>query len=161
MPKSGISHFKAEKRNVIIEFSILEIVYVPNFNLKRQFWFLDQVCPEVWILPKSFVKTVFIKVWHEEFFKKGVTYREGFTNFKLIITKCDKNLLQSMTGIIKWEKKFLQSPIGITKCGNCYKVRQNFGTAVSCEFWEIFITFFIEHLLGIIQKLHKQITFEH
>ena len=52
------------------------------------------------------------------------------------ITKCDKKLLQSVTGIIKYDKKLIQRVTGITKCDkklvtgitkydNYYKVRRN------------------------------------
>ena len=56
---------------------------------------------------------------------------EYFTNFKIIITKCDKrlcsryykmrhNLLQSVTGIGKCDKKYT-----ITLCDSYYNVRRN------------------------------------
>ena len=35
---------------------------------------------------------------------KHVINRESFTNFKIIISKCDKNLLQSWAGIKNWDK---------------------------------------------------------
>ena len=40
------------------------------------------------------------------------------------ITKCDKKVLQSATGITKCDKKLLQSVTCITKCDNYYKVWQ-------------------------------------
>ena len=50
-----------------------------------------------------------------------MTNRESLINFKITITKCDKRLLQSVTGITKWEKIYyrvlqeLQSVTVITK----------------------------------------------
>ena len=47
-----------------------------------------------------------------------MTNRASFTKFKLVITKCDKKVLQSVTGIKKWDKR-------IKKCDNYYNVRCN------------------------------------
>ena len=40
-----------------------------------------------------------------------MTSGESFMKFKIIVTRCDKKLLQSVTGI--------------TKCNNYYKIRRN------------------------------------
>ena len=61
------------------------------------------------------------------FWKKlsqSVRIRGSFTSFKIVITKCDKKLLQSVAGITRWDK-LLQSVTSITKCENQYKVRRN------------------------------------
>ena len=47
--------------------------------------------------------------------KKNIKKFESFTNFNLIITKCDKNLLQSRTIITECDKNLLKSRIIITK----------------------------------------------
>ena len=44
--QNGFFRSKLENVSMTIEFSIFEIVYIPNFSLKRQFWFLDQICPK-------------------------------------------------------------------------------------------------------------------
>ena len=49
-------------------------------------------------------------------------YKVWQSNF---ITKCDRLLLQSASGIIKCERLLLQSASGITKCDSYYKVRRN------------------------------------
>ena len=41
------------------------------------------------------------------------------------ITKCDRLLLQSLSGITKCDKLLLQSASSITKCDSYYKVRRN------------------------------------
>ena len=41
------------------------------------------------------------------------------------ITKCDRLLLQSASGITKCDRLLLQSASGITKCDSYYKVRRN------------------------------------
>lgn len=51
--------------------------------------------------------------------------RGSFINFKIIVTKYSKILLQSVTGITKCDKKLLKSVISITKWGFFYKVRRN------------------------------------
>ena len=38
--RKGFLKYKAEKVNTAIEFCIFELVYVPNFSLNWQFWFL-------------------------------------------------------------------------------------------------------------------------
>ena len=43
----------------------------------------------------------------------------------VIVTNCDKNLLQNVTGITKCDKKLLQSVPGIKNCDNYDKVRCN------------------------------------
>ena len=43
------------------------------------------------------------------------------------ITKCDRLLLQSASGITKCDRLLLQSASGITKCDSYYKVRRNKG----------------------------------
>ena len=79
-----------------------------------------------WMLFKFFAITVFIgkcdkKTSHRlscTFWKKlwqNVTNRERFTNFKIIITKCHKRLLQTVTGIAKCEKRLLESVTVIIK----------------------------------------------
>ena len=37
---------KAEKVNIIIEFCVFELVYVPNFRLNYQFWFFGSNLPK-------------------------------------------------------------------------------------------------------------------
>ena len=44
---------------------------------------------------------------------------------KTVITKCDRSLLQSASGITKCDRLLLQSASGITKCDRYYKVRRN------------------------------------
>ena len=56
---------------------------------------------------------------------QSVTNEECFTNFKIIIAKYDKKLLQSVTGITKLEKKLLKILTGITKRDSYYKGRHN------------------------------------
>ena len=60
-----------------------------------------------------------------------------------VITKCDKNLLQSASGITKCDRLLLQSVSGITKCGrlllqsvtDCYyKVRQVLQSVTDCYY---------------------------
>ena len=41
------------------------------------------------------------------------------------ITKCDRLLLQSASGITKCDQLLLQSASGIIKCDSYYKVRRN------------------------------------
>ena len=41
------------------------------------------------------------------------------------ITKCDRKILQSLVGITKCDKKLLQNVTDITKCGNYYRVKRN------------------------------------
>ena len=88
---------------------------------------------KIWLLSNFFAITVFItksdKTSHAVFapfwkyLLQSVTERERFANFKMIITKCDKKLLQSVTGITKWNKidykvwQVIQSATDvITKC---------------------------------------------
>ena len=47
---------------------------------------------------------------------QGVTNRESFKNFKIIIRTCYRRILQSMTVTIKCDQTLLQSVTGITKC---------------------------------------------
>ena len=54
-----------------------------------------------------------------------MTKIKSFTNFKTVITKYDKELLQSVTGITKSDKKLLQSMRCITKRDSYYKVGRN------------------------------------
>ena len=77
-------------------------------------------------LSQSVTRRLHILFW--AFLKKIITkfYKQKkFTNFKLIITKCDKNFLQILTGIAKCDKNVLQSVTGITKCSKYYKERRN------------------------------------
>ena len=46
---------------------------------------------------------------------QSVANKENFTNFKAVITKCDKRLLQSVAGVTS-DTEY------ITKCGRYYKV---------------------------------------
>ena len=41
------------------------------------------------------------------------------------ITKCDRELLQSVSGITKCNRLLLQNASGLTKCDSYYKVRRN------------------------------------
>ena len=60
-----------------------------------------------------------------------MTNSESLTNSKIIITKCDRyyrvrqNLLQGVTVITKCERRLLQSVTGITKRANYDKMRRN------------------------------------
>ena len=87
------------------------------------------------MLPKSFVKAIVIrksdrKTSHtlfQLFWKKllqSATNREGCMNFKLIIKKCDKNLFQC-SDFTKCDNNLLQTMTVITKWNKIYyKVRQ-------------------------------------
>ena len=44
---------------------------------------------------------------------------------KNFITKCDRLLLQSVSGIVKCDRLYLQSASGIIRCVSYYKVRRN------------------------------------
>ena len=44
---------------------------------------------------------------------------------KTVITKCDRLLLQSASGIKNCDRLLLQSESGTTKCDSYYKVRRN------------------------------------
>ena len=91
--------------------------------------------------------------WHISYCKK----QQG--NF---ITKCDRLLLQSVSGITKCDRLLLQSTSGITKCDRLYyKVRQVLQsvtvitkwdvTAIlhpnNCIFWQVFKVKVIKPLL--------------
>ena len=56
--------------------------------------------------------------------------------FKIVIAKCDKELLQCVTAIKMWDKRLLQSVTDITKCDNYYKVRRNSATKASATGWK-------------------------
>ena len=43
------------------------------------------------------------------------TLLQSFTNLNIIIEKCDKNLLRSVTGIARCDRRLLQSVINIRK----------------------------------------------
>ena len=68
----------------------------------------------------------YYKVWQQKFFQKKIqNLLQSATRWKFIldwkfITKCDGNLLQSVTGITKCDKSLLQSVTGITKCDKIY-----------------------------------------
>lgn len=67
----------------------------------------------------------------------SLTNRESFTSFKLIITKYDKNLLQCVTGIIKWGKTKYYRYYNVwqevvKKSDNYYQVRHNAVSANLC-----------------------------
>ena len=105
-----------------------------NSNTLSLFWqFWKQ---KTWMLSKFFGKKVFITkcdkmtslnlfgpIWKS--LLQSVTKRESSTNFKTIVIKCDKKLLQSVTGITKCDKRLLRSVTGITKSDNYYEVRRN------------------------------------
>ena len=55
-------------------------------------------------------------LWHISYYK----VRQN--NF---ITKCDRLLLQSVSGIVKCDRLYLQSASGIIRCVSYYKVRRN------------------------------------
>ena len=42
--QKGCFWYETEKVNTTIEFCIFELVWMPNFSLDWQFWFLDQIC---------------------------------------------------------------------------------------------------------------------
>ena len=90
---------------------------------------------------------MYYKEWQEDFTYSFSAYlknfciesdnQKRFTNFKIIMAKCDKKLLQGVTGITKWDnlsqsvtsivksdKMLLQSVTGIAKYGNYYEVRK-------------------------------------
>ena len=48
-------HFlsKTEKVNIIIEFDIFKVVFVPNFSLSWQFDFFDHICPKMYFQSKK------------------------------------------------------------------------------------------------------------
>ena len=68
--------------------------------------------------------------------QKSVTNRESFKNFKTIIRKCVKMVLQSVTFITKRDRiyyevwKILQSVTGITKSDNYFQVIRNKGALI-------------------------------
>ena len=133
LPKNCISNLRQKKErhdriqhirnSLTIKFQLKET----NLN----FW--TKLAKKIWILSKYFLNTFLLttkcdkKTSHTLFgpFSKTllqiVANRESFTNFKLIITKCDKALLQSVTGITKWDRIYykvwevLQSVTVITK----------------------------------------------
>ena len=47
---------------------------------------------------------------------------ETENSYQKFITKCDRGLLQSASGITKCNRLLLQSASGITKCDSYYKV---------------------------------------
>ena len=83
--------------------------------LSWQFW--KERTSRVWILTiivTAFIAKIVKITWLSFFgyFWKNllqiVTNREILTNFKIIITKCDKNLLQSVTGITRWDRVYYE-----------------------------------------------------
>ena len=83
--------------------------------LSWQFW--KERTLRVWILTiivTAFIAKIVKITWLSFFgyFWKNllqiVTNREILTNFKIIITKCDKNLLQSVTGITRWDRVYYE-----------------------------------------------------
>ena len=51
--------------------------------------------------------------------------KETGNSYHKFITKCDRSLLQSSSGITKSDRNLLQSVSGITKCHSYYKLRRN------------------------------------
>ena len=93
-----------------------------------------------WQLRKEQIVIVFItkcdkmtySMW--AFFKKilqNLTSKEGFTNFKIIFTKSDKKLLQSVTGIAKCEKNVITKCSRHSKCDSYYKVTPSCNAYIS------------------------------
>ena len=58
---------------------------------------------------------------------------ETESSYQKFIAKCDRGLLQCVSGITKCDRSLLQSASGITKCDSYYKVRRN--TPISYCFW--------------------------
>ena len=81
----------------------------------------------------TLITTLFGSFWKK--ILQSVINKESFTNFKTIITKCDKNLLQSVTGVTKWGKKLFQSMKCIMKRGSYYKVRRNMDPLLVLSFY--------------------------
>ena len=50
---------------------------------------------------------------------------ETENSYRKFVTKCDRGLLQSASGITKCNRLLLQSASGNTKCDSYYKVRRN------------------------------------
>ena len=57
--------------------------------------------------------------------KSGSSKNETKNSYYKVVTKCDRSLLQSASGIVKCDRLLLQSASRITKCDSCYKVRRN------------------------------------
>ena len=95
------------------------------------------------------VKTQFCSLfWHICYCKK---------QHSSFITKCDRLLLQSVSGITKFDRLLLQSPSGITKRDSYYKLRRNawFGIRLWWLYhcllaFIIFIIIFVSSNLDII-----------
>ena len=108
----------------------------------------DQIYPKICILSKFFVLTVFITkydknistsvfgpIWKKKILQ-NVTNRECFTNFKFIITNCDKKFVTKcekyVTKICCEMWKVLQS---VTRCS--YKVWQVLKSVAVVTKWDV------------------------
>ena len=60
----------------------------------------------------SFLKLIIQKIGNT---KSGCLKNETENNYYEVITKCDRNLLQSASGITKYDRLLLQSATVITK----------------------------------------------
>lgn len=49
-----------------------------------------------------------------------------------VVTKCDKNLSENVSGITMCDRLLLQNASGIAKCDICYKVNKTF-----CPIYEL------------------------
>ena len=72
----------------------------------------------------SFLKLLIQKIGNK---KSGNLKNETENNYYKVIIKCDRNLLQSESGITKCDRLLLQSASGISNCESYYKVRRNTG----------------------------------
>ena len=54
--------------------------------------------------------------------KSQAVTNETENSYYKVITKCDRSLLQSASGITKCDRLLLQSSSGITKCVRYYKM---------------------------------------
>ena len=74
-----------------------------------------------------FFKTSFFNTENWLYKARQLLKNEIKNSYYKVIIKCDKNLLQSASGIKKCDRLLLQSASGFTKCNSYYKVRRNKG----------------------------------
>ena len=68
--------------------------------------------------------------------KSGSLKNETENNYYKVITKCDRSLLQSASGITKCDRLLLQSVLGITKCDRL--LLQSASGITKCDsYWKV------------------------
>ena len=77
---------------------------------------------------------------------------ETENSYYKVITKCDRLLLQSASGITKCGRLLLQSVPGITKCDSYYNVRRN-----TTPSWKIIPLHLIKTNLGLNFKFRSNL----